>query len=134
MEEKIGNKKKVILFVDDDKFLIEMYALKFGNNDYEVHTALACEDALKVIRDGLKPDILLADVVMPNIDGLELVNTLRKENLLDGTVTIMLTNQGSSEDVAKAKKLNVDGYIIKASTIPSEVLTEVDRIYKTKKK
>lgn len=123
-----------ILFVDDDKFLLDMYALKFSKNGYDVNTAQGPEEALKVIRGGFEPDVLLIDVVMPGMDGMELLGTLRKENFLKKAVVIMLTNQGLPDDVARAKKLNVDGYIIKATTIPSEVFTEVDKIYKASKK
>ncbi|HEY4494577.1 MAG TPA: response regulator [Candidatus Paceibacterota bacterium] len=122
-----------ILFVDDDKFLLDMYNLKFSKNGYEVKTAEGGEEALKMIRDGLEPDILLTDVVMPGLDGIEMVALIRKENLIKKTVIIMLTNQGLPDDVARAKKLNVDGYIIKATTIPSEVLSEVNRIYSNTK-
>ncbi len=118
-----------ILFVDDDSFLLEMYALKFTKNGYEVKTAQGTEEALKLIRDGYEPDILLLDIVMPGMDGIELLSVLRKEELIKKTVVIMLTNQGLPDDIARAKKLNVDGYIIKATTIPSEVLSEVDKIY-----
>lgn len=118
-----------ILLVDDDKFLLDMYSMKFANNDFSVHTAQGPEEALKIIRDGFEPDILLLDVVMPGMDGIELLTILRKENLIKKTSVIMLTNQGLSDDIARAKKLNVDGYIIKATTIPSEVLAEVQKIY-----
>ncbi len=120
-----------ILFVDDDKFLLEMYALKFSKNNFEVNTAQGTEEALKIIRDGFVPDILLIDVVMPGMDGIEFLATLRKENLVKDSVIIMLTNQGLPDDIAKAKKLNADGYIIKATTIPSEVYAEVTKIYDT---
>ncbi len=123
-----------ILFVDDDKFILDMYALKFTNENFEVHTAEGAEAALKMIRGGFEPDILLCDVVMPAMDGIELLTTLRNENLIKKTVVIMLTNQGFTDDISRAKKLNVDGYIIKATTIPSEVLSEVKRIYQTSKK
>ncbi len=118
-----------ILFVDDDKFLLEMYALKFSKNNFEVNTAQGTEEALKLIRGGLSPDILLIDVVMPGMDGIEFLGTLRKEELAKNAVVIMLTNQGLPDDIAKAKKLNADGYIIKATTIPSEVYAEVTKIY-----
>lgn len=111
-----------------------MYALKFSKNGFEVHTAQSSEEALKVIHDGFEPDILLIDVVMPVIDGIELLATIRKENILKKAVVIMLTNQGLPDDVARAKKLNADGYIIKATTIPSEVFSEVNRIYASAKK
>lgn len=123
------NKTLSIFFVDDDKFLLDMYALKFSKNNFEVHTAQGPEDALKIVRGGLDPDILLLDVVMPGMDGLELLQTMRKENLIKKAVVIMLTNQGLPDDVIRAKSLNVDGYIIKATTIPSEVMSEVMKIY-----
>ncbi len=118
-----------ILFIDDDKFLLEMYALKFSKNNFEVNTALGAEDGLRLVRGGFVPDILVLDIVMPTMDGLELLGILRKEELIKNSVVIMLTNQGLADDIAKAKKLNVDGYIIKATTIPSEVFAEVNRIY-----
>jgi CheY-like chemotaxis protein len=127
-------KTRKILFVDDDKFLLDMYALKFSKHGYEVNTAQGPEEALKVIRGGFDPDVLLIDVVMPGMDGIELLTTLRKENFLKKAVVIMLTNQGLPDDIARAKKLNVDGYIIKATTIPSEVFAEVDKIYTNAKK
>ncbi len=123
-----------ILFVDDDKFLLDMYALKFSKNNFDVHTAQGPEDALKMVREGLEPDILLLDVVMPGMDGIELLTIMKKENLIKKSVIIMLTNQGLPDDVARAKKLSVDGYIIKATTIPSEVLAEVQKIYSNVKK
>jgi CheY-like chemotaxis protein len=119
-----------ILFVDDDSFLLDMYSLKFKKNNYDIKTAQSPEDALKIVREGFEPDILLLDVVMPGMDGIELLSILKKENLIKKSVVIMLTNQGLPDDIARAKKLNVDGYIIKATTIPSEVLSEVDKIYK----
>lgn len=127
-------KSPSILFVDDDKFLLDMYALKFSKNNFDVHMTQSTEDALKLIKDGLQPDILLLDVVMPGMDGIQFLEVLRKENLIKNTVVIVLTNQGVPDDIARAKKLNVDGYIIKATTIPSEVLSEVQKIYSSAKK
>ena len=120
--------KKKILFIDDDTFLLDMYALKFTKAGYDVKTADATEVALKLLRDGYVPDVLLADIVMPGMDGLEFVTTIRKERLAPAASVIMLTNQGASDDVSKAQKLGVDGYIVKATTIPSEVLAEVEKI------
>ncbi len=124
---------KKILLVDDDRFLLDMYAIKFTKTGYEVKTADSTDGALKLVRDGYAADAILADIVMPGMDGLELVMTIRKEKLIPNAVVIMLTNQGSSDDISRAKKLNVDGYIVKATTIPSEVLVEVERIIKSKK-
>jgi DNA-binding response OmpR family regulator len=124
---------KKILLVDDDKFLLDMYAMKFAKSGYEIQTADSTESGLKVIRDGYVPAIMLVDIVMPGADGLEMVSIVRKEKLAPNAVIIMLTNQGSSDDVSRSRKLNVDGYIVKATTIPSEVLSEVEKICASKK-
>ena len=120
--------QKKILLIDDDAFLLDMYALKFRKSDYEVKTADSTALGLKMLRDGYEPDVILADVVMPGVDGLEMVATLRKEKLVPKAVIIMLTNQGVSDDIARARKASVDGYIVKATTIPSEVLAQVEKI------
>ena len=122
-----------VLLVDDDQFLLDMYAIKFNKAGYEVKVADSTMTALKLVREGYVPDVVLSDIVMPDMDGLDFVDTLRKEKLISKAVVIMLTNQGSSDDIARANKLGVDGYIVKATTIPSEVLTQVDKICISKK-
>jgi CheY-like chemotaxis protein len=132
MLEQLSVKKKV-MFVDDDKFLLDMYALKFSKTGYEFRSSDSTAGALREIRDGYIPDILLVDIVMPGMDGHELVAAIRKEKLIPNAAIIMLTNQSSSDDIARSKKLGVDGYIVKATSIPSEVLAEVEKIYLSKK-
>ena len=131
MTDQVQQKK--ILFIDDDSFLLDMYSLKFTKAGYDVKIANSSELALKMIRDGYSPDIMLVDVVMPGIDGLELISTIRGEKLIPSAVVIMLTNQSASDDVARAQKASVDGYIVKATSIPSEVLVEVEKICSSKK-
>jgi CheY-like chemotaxis protein len=125
--------QKKILFIDDDTFLLDMYSLKFSKAGYDVKIANSTELALKLLRDGYVPDVMLVDIVMPGMDGLELVSTIRGEKLASTSVIIMLTNQSASDDVARAQKVNVDGYIVKATSIPSEVLEQVEKICASKK-
>lgn len=124
---------KKILLVDDDRFLLDMYAIKFNKSGYEVKTADSTDAGLQLMRGGYVPDIVLCDVVMPGMDGLEMVSIAQKEKLMPNATIIMLTNQGSSDDIARARKLNVDGYIVKATTVPSEVLKEVENVLLSKK-
>lgn len=128
------DKKGKIFIVDDDKFLLGMYSLKFVNNNYDVETTIGSVQALEKLRAGAKPNVVLLDVVMPYMDGLELLKKIREENLAPNAIVIMLTNQSQSSDIERAKELKADGYIVKASTIPSEVLREVERIMAAKKK
>ncbi len=120
--------------VDDDKFLLDMYALKFKHGGLEVDTAVGAPDALNKLRDGLVPDILLLDVVMPGMDGIDLLEEIKKQHLADNAVVVILTNQGQQSDIDRAKAVGIAGYIVKASTIPSEVLEEVMKIYHANRK
>ena len=122
------NKKYSILIVDDDKFLLEMYRKKFDHYGIVPELSVGSEDALTKLRGGFAPDVLVLDIIMPGVDGLELLETVRKENLSQKSIVIMLTNEGESSKIEKAKSLGAVGYIIKATSIPSEVTEEIIRI------
>jgi CheY-like chemotaxis protein len=77
----MAEQTKKILIVDDDTFLLNMYSLKFSKNGYEVITSQNGADALKRLKEGLEPNVILLDVIMPGIDGIELLRQIRTENL-----------------------------------------------------
>jgi two-component system, chemotaxis family, chemotaxis protein CheY len=118
-------KKYSVLIVDDDKFLLDMYAMKFKNLGHNAGVAVGALDALEKLRGGENPEILILDIIMPTMDGLELLETIRKENLVPSATVVMLTNETDPAKIEKAKSLGVAGYIVKATTIPSEVVKEV---------
>lgn len=121
-------KKYSVLMVDDDKFLLDMHKKKFENAGCAVDIAVGSEEALGKLRGGAVYDIILLDVIMPNVDGIELLETIRKENLSPEGVVIMLTNESDQEKIEQAKNLGVGGYIVKAARIPSEVVEEALKI------
>jgi len=123
-----------ILIIDDDKFLLDMYSIKFGEHGFEVTTAINGEEALEKIDGGLRPDIYLVDVLMPKIDGFELIAKLKEKGITTEAAVIILSNLGQKEDVDKGLQLGVDGYIVKASATPSEVVTKATDIAKNKLK
>lgn len=120
--------KKKILLVDDDSFLLNMYCLKFEKSNYEVTAVASSQDAINKLKDGLKPDILILDIIMPGMDGIDLLSAIRNQHLADQAKCLMLTNQGESADIERAKKIGIDGYVVKATSIPSEVVKIVDEI------
>ncbi|PIP86985.1 response regulator [Candidatus Campbellbacteria bacterium CG22_combo_CG10-13_8_21_14_all_36_13] len=123
-----GEKYK-ILIVDDDKFLLDIYTVKFREFGFDIDTAMSGQEALDKLKAGAKKfNVLLLDMVMPIMGGLELLAEVKKQKLDDGLVIIVLTNQGQPEDIKKAQEYDVDGYIVKATSIPSEVLAEVKQI------
>ena len=125
------NKSLKILLIDDDHFLLDMYSLKFKKSGLDIDVSASSQAALEKIKSGNKYDIILLDIIMPGMDGLEFLKTLREQKLASTSVIIMLTNQ--ADDFEKAKELDIDGYIIKATTIPSEVVEQVLSLYKAKK-
>ena len=121
-----------IYIVDDDRFLLDMYAIKFKNAGHEITAFQSADEALTALRKDPAPDAMLLDVVMPNMTGFEMLEVIRKENIAPTTKFIVLSNQGQDKDLDKAKELKTAGYIIKASAIPSEVFTETISIIEKK--
>lgn len=121
-----------IYLVDDDRFLLDLYAVKFKNAGHEVSVFGSGEELLAALRkkDAVTPDAVLLDLIMPGVGGFGALDAIRKENLAKGAKIIILSNQGQDSDLEKAKQLAADGYIIKASAIPSEVLAETLRTIK----
>ncbi len=119
---------KKIFIVDDDAFLLDMYALKFSQAGHEVATALGPVPALEKLRAGYAPDIILMDVVMPAMDGFEFMEAMRKEKLAPNAAHIVLSNRGQESDVERMKSLGAIGYVVKASTTPAEVLARVEEM------
>lgn len=119
-----------IFIIDDDRFLLDLYAVKFKNAGHEVSAFNNGKDLLDTLRKtgSNAPDAILLDIIMPGMDGFEILAAIRKERLVPDSKIIILSNQGQDSDIEKAKQFAVDGYIIKASAIPSEVFAETLRI------
>lgn len=126
--------KKKILIIDDDSFLLDMYALKFNQSNFSVTTALGPEPALEKLHQGFVPDVVLLDIVMPVMDGFELMEKLKEEHLAEQSIYIILSNRGQASDIARGESLGAAGYIVKASSIPSEVIEKVNSIINNIKK
>lgn len=122
------NEKRKILIVDDDSFLLDMYALKFSQNKFEVYTAVDGAQAIEKLKGGLVPDIILLDIIMPNMDGFEMLEKIKQEGLVQNTTKIILSNKSEQADVDRGNSLGVSGYIVKANSTPAEVIDQVTSI------
>lgn len=121
-------KNKKIFIIDDDSFLLDMYALKFSKSNFDVSTALGPDIALDKLSQGYEPDVILLDIVMPVMDGFELLEKMKKDKISESAIKIILSNRGQQADIVRGEKLGVAGYIVKASSTPSEVIEKVNKI------
>lgn len=126
MENTQAGKK--IFIVDDDKFLLDMYTFKFKEKGFEVVQAFGSVDALDKLKGGIVPDVILLDVVMPAMDGFELLALIRERGLATTAKVIILSNLGQPADIEKGRSLGANGYVIKASATPSEVVEKVLKV------
>lgn len=124
-----------VFVIDDDAFLLDMYALKFSQKGFEVATSGGTLEALEKLHAGYVPDIIVVDLVMPAMDGFEFLQVLRDEQLAKEVLIIILSNLGQQEDIDRGLALGASGYIIKASATPSEVVEKVlEVLHKRKNK
>lgn len=113
------------MLVDDDKFLLDMYSLKFTQEGFIVIPCFSVREALDSLRGGAAPQVVLFDITMPGEDGFSFLEKLREEKLAPGAKLIALTNQSNDADRKRAEELGADRYVVKASMIPSEVVALV---------
>ena len=115
------------LIIDDSKPVLAVYTELLQHAGHEVTAFSSCDQALDhIIRH--QPDCVLCDLILPGMDGLELLRNIRKEKLVPEALVIMLTNESASTRIEEAKSLQVSGYIVKATSLPSEVVEEIIKI------
>lgn len=112
---------KKILIVEDDFGLAEMYRMKFLKEGFEVNVSSDWADALTDI-SSFKPNVILLDVMMPRINGIDTLATIRSLAPNMKTKIIMFSNINNQSDVQKCMDLWADWYLIKAETTPREAI------------
>jgi DNA-binding response OmpR family regulator len=122
---------KNILLVEDDPFLIDIYTTKLMDRGFSVEVAKDGEEAQRKLNEG-KFDLLLLDIVLPHIDGWEILEKIKNEKLKikNNLKIIVLSNLGQKEEVEKGLRLGADKYLIKAHYTPTEVIEEIKKVLK----
>jgi DNA-binding response OmpR family regulator len=116
-----------ILIVEDDRFLRELIARKLRNEGYEVLEAVDGEEGLKRIKEE-KPDLILLDLILPGIDGFEVLAKAKEDPDTTQIPVIILSNLGQREEVEKGLKLGAIDYLIKAHFTPGEIIEKIKNI------
>lgn len=118
---------KKILAVDDEKHIVRLVQVNLERAGYEVVTAYDGKEALDKVRDE-NPDLVVLDVMMPYMDGFEVLQTLRRNPETRDIPVIMLTAKAQDADVFKGWQSGVDCYLTKPFN-PMELLSFVKRIF-----
>lgn len=121
-------KKKTILVVEDDVFLVNAYQIKFQKEGIEVWVAADGKEALGFLEKE-PPRVVLLDLMLPGINGFEVLAAIRQNERWKKTPVIVLSNLGQSEDVEKARALGIDDYIVKANSKIGEVTEKIKRYF-----
>lgn len=117
---------KKILLVEDDQTISWLYKTKLEVDGYIVVTADNGVDAIKLAKQE-KPDLVLLDVIIPQLDGFTVLEELKKDETTKNAPVIMLTNLGTDEDREKGKSLGAVDYLVKANMTPQEVSEAVKK-------
>ena len=116
--------KKYILLVEDDEFLAELYATKLTLEGFEVGLANDGEKGLKMVK-ARTPDLVLLDIILPKMDGFEVLKNMKEDKKYKDLPVILLTNLSQKDEVAKGLDLGAADYLIKAHFMPSEVIKKI---------
>lgn len=123
---------KNILLIEDDPFLIDIYTQKLKELDCSVSVALDGEEAAKKMQESV-PDIVLLDIVLPNVDGWEILRKIKKNDAWKDVRVVVLSNLGQKSEVEKGLSLGAERYLIKAHYTPSQVIAELKDMVNNKK-
>lgn len=119
-----------IVIIEDDPTISQMYRIKFESDGFEVHLAANGQIGINVA-EKVRPDIILLDLQMPEMDGTEALKIIRSRDWGKTVPVIILTNLGEEEAPHELRSLGVDSYIVKANYTPRQVVEQVKSATKT---
>jgi len=120
------NDKPTILLVEDDPFLSSILQLKLDKENFKTIRVADGEEALNLlIEQGIKPDVILLDLILPKKNGFEVLETIRQDPTLEKLPVIIISNLGQPSDIDRGKALGVIDYFVKAKLSVDELVNKV---------
>ncbi len=113
-----------LLLVEDDTFLAGMYVTKLSMEGFETELATDGKAGLEKAKK-LKPDLILLDILLPKMNGFDVLREIKKDPETQDIPVILLTNLGQKSDVVQGLDLGAVDYLIKAHFMPSEVVEKI---------
>ncbi|KKP79980.1 MAG: hypothetical protein A2271_01090 [Candidatus Moranbacteria bacterium RIFOXYA12_FULL_35_19] len=119
--------KKTIMIVEDDSFVMDIYETKITKEGISVIKAINGAEAIKKLKNGAKPDLILLDIIMPYMDGLEVLKKIQADDNLNKIPVVLLTNLSQKEEIQEGFELGAKDYLIKSHFTPSEVMEKINK-------
>ena len=115
---------KKILLVEDEEIMIGLLQRKLTQEGYEISVARDGEEGLKTMKE-IKPDLILLDIIMPKMGGLEVMEEMAKDEGIKDIPVIVISNSGQPVELDRAQKLGAKDWLIKTEFDPQEVIDKV---------
>lgn len=125
--KEVDAKQYKVLIVEDDQFLRDLMSHKISKEGFETIEAVDGEEGLKKAIEKL-PHIILLDLILPGMDGFDVVQRIRQESKTSKIPVVILSNLGQKDDVEKGLKLGATDYLVKAHNTPGEIVEKVKAI------
>lgn len=131
MTDQISLEGKKILWVEDDNFLNDLIARKLSTEKCVLIHATEGEEAVRLAEKEL-PDIIVLDILLPGIDGFEILKRVKASDKTKNIPVILLSNLGQKSDIEKGRNLGATRFLIKAAVTLDEIVAEIKAVFATK--
>lgn len=115
-----------VLIVEDDKFLRELINRKLQSEDFQTVLAIDGEIGLDLV-DKERPDIVLLDLILPGMNGFEVLAKIKENEKIKEIPVIILSNLGQQDDIEKGMGLGAIDYLVKAHFTPNEIIEKINQ-------
>jgi len=117
-------KKATTLLIEDERILCDMYKIKFDISGLRLLIANGGYEGLAMAKKE-KPDLILLDIKMDDLDGFEVLKQLKADSKLSHVPVFLLTNMGEKGNAEEGLQLGAEAYIMKSKTVPAEIVSRV---------
>ncbi len=127
-------RRKTILIIEDEQFLIDLYKKAFAQRNFEVTESVDGVEGLGKANNNTNVDMILLDIMLPKMDGISVLRKIKeKGSPSQNTPVFMLTNLGQESVIKEALRIGADGYILKSKYLPNQIVDEIEKFLSEKK-
>jgi len=120
-----------LLIIEDDKFLRELISKKLISKGFKVDEAIDGEEGLKKLKE-IKPDLILLDLILPGLDGFEVLKRIKDDPSIASIPVLILSNLGQKDEIEKGLSLGAADFLVKAHFTPEEIVQKIKQVLEKK--